>query len=743
MKSVFICAMIVLCASTAIGGASEAAFVGKISGVVLDAETSEPLVGVNIYLPALRRGSTTDLHGYYEIAGLHEGVYSLRFSFVGYATATQTVTIVDRDVELNISLRPSILQLPSITVTGKPQATDILLAVQSTDVLEDHDLARTRGQTIGSTLEHLAGVSTMTTGTSISKPVIRGLSSQRVVLVSDGIRQEGQQWADEHAPEIDVFEAEKIEVVRGPGSLLYGSDALGGVVNIVMPDLPRATDSPFLNSRFTLNAFSNTNQMSGSLSLMGASGPWGFRGTVSGRDAGDIRTPRGALSNSGVSELNGSGTVGLTRPWGFASATASRFSTRLEIHEDPAIDLGATPFQRIVHDKLALHLNASLEGIRLETTAGWQRNNRREFEERDAAEPELELVTESLSLDIRGHHPPVGPVFGTLGVSVSHQDVDSRREEKLVPNSSTLDVAGFLYEEFALGMLSISGGARYDHRSISILESSELGVAKQSLRYNAVSASLGGTFRPTDRLALVGAVGTGWRSPTSFELFANGVHEGTATYEIGNASLVPERSVNVDIGLRYVAPSLVIQTTYFVNSIDDYIYSAPTGQIDSASTFPVYHFDQARARLHGFELSARVQLTGWWQVHLIGDWIRGDNRTTQQPLPLMPAPKISLESQLEAESWGALKHLHVNVKATVVSSQDRVAPLETRTGGYTLVDCSMGFEFPLADRMAMMHLGIENVLNRAYTHHLNRLKAFALNPGRNVTVRLTIPLSIV
>ncbi|MBI4418859.1 MAG: TonB-dependent receptor [Ignavibacteriales bacterium] len=718
-------------------------FVGKVSGIVLDAETAEPLVGVNVYLPALRKGSTTDLHGYYEIGGLHEGVYTLRFSYVGYATAAQTVTLIDRDVDLNVQLRPSILQLPSITVTGKPQATDILLAVQSTDVLEDHDLARLRGQTIGATLSHLPGVSSMTTGNAISKPVIRGLSSQRVVIVSDGVRQEGQQWADEHAPEIDVYEADKIEVVRGPGSLLYGSDALGGVVNVVFPDLPRSSQGvTSLDSRLTLNGFSNSSQMSGALSMSGASGIWGYRGSVSMRGAGDIRTPKGILRNSAASELNGSGTFGLTQRWGFLSATASRFSTKLEIHENPAIDPDATPFQRIIHDKVAVHLNAALEGIRLETVGGWQRNNRREFEEHDAPDPELELVTETWSLDLRGHHRPLGSLFGTVGISLLHQNVDSRREEKLVPNSTTFDAAGFLYEELALGALSLSGGARYDHRTISIQQSNELGIEGRTLTYRAVSTSFGGTFRPTDMLALIASIGTGWRSPTSFELFADGVHEGTATYEIGNADVVPERSLSVDLGMRYVAPSLVVQTTLFVNTITDYIFSFPTGQIDSASTFPVYRFNQANARLQGLEVSANIQLATWWQLQLLGDIVQGNNRATGSPLPLIPAPKMSLESQVEADSWGPLTHLHANVKITVVASQTRVTPPETPTGGYTLVDCSVGFEFPFVARTAMLHLGVENVFNRAHVNHLNRYKAFALNPGRNITARLTIPFSI-
>lgn len=722
---------------------AEGRFIGKIFGTILDAETLEPLAGVNIYLPALRRGTTTDLHGRYELNDLHEGNYTLRFSFVGYATATHTVTLIDRDVEVNMILRESILQLPSITVTGKPQATDILSTLQSTDVLEEHELATLRGQTIGSTLEGLPGISILTTGSGIAKPVIRGLSSQRVVTISDGVRQEGQQWADEHGPEIDVFDAEKIEVVRGPGSLLYGSDALGGVVNIIHPDLPHTSPgNSFLHSTLGVNAFSNNAHWGGMLGLKGAAGWWGYRASVSSRGGGDVQTPSGELKNSAASELNGSGTVGFSQPWGFLSTTASRFSTRLEIHEDPQEDPGATPFQKVQHDKLAFHSNVALEGVRLEGTGGWQRNTRREFEEETAQEPELELVTTTSSFDLKGHHRPLGPLFGTIGASILRQAVESRKVEKLVPDSRTTDVAGFIYEEVVLGPTSFSGGLRFDHRSMAIHESSELGIPDQNRSYEAISASFGVAIRLEEDFALVGNIATGWRTPTAFELFADGIHEGTASYERGDGALVPERSRSLDVGFRFVSPGLVALVTLYTNSIANFIHSAPTGLIDSASTFPVFQFSQADTRFQGMEAFVNLQVTPSWQVRISGDVVIAKNLSTGEYLPLIPAHKFNLQSQVETERWGPLEHLHANAKIRLVAPQNSIAPMESRTPGYALLDCSVGFEAPLGENRLMIHIGIENILNKAYADHLNRFKAFALNPGRNITGRLSLPFAI-
>lgn len=719
-------------------------FIGKISGTVVDQGSKQPLIGVNIFIPSLRRGTTTDEQGRYELDGLHEGVYTLRYSFVGYATVTRTVVLEDRDIELHIEMSESILQLPSITVTGKPQATDILSMTQSTNVLEEHEIARLRAPTIAQTIEHLAGVSMISTGNGIGKPVIRGLSAQRVVVIHDGVRQEGQQWGDEHAPEIDAYEAEKIEIVRGPGSLLYGSDALGGVVSVVSPDISKTVDGTNkLRAELSLNAFSNNEQLSGSLNLAGASGQFAYRAAISGRTSGDIQTPAGSLFNSGVEELNGNASMAYAGDWGFVDARFVRFTTRLELHENPAEDATATPFQRIVHDKGQLHSSVTLEGVRLEAVAGFQRNRRREFEESTTIDPSLELFTGTFTVDLKAHHRPFGPLFGTVGVSLMRQDVDSRKREKLVPNSQASDLAGFLFEEIHLGQVSLSGGLRLDTRSLDIGESSELGVAAQERRYDAVSGSLGASFRPTENLALVANLSRGFRSPTAFELFANGVHEGTATYEIGEPDLVPERATSSDLSVRYVSPRAVAQATLFRNEMTNYIFSAPTGFIDTSSTFPIFRYRQARAVLQGIELSLNIQLAEWWQVQIAADYTRGENRETGDPLPRIPPGKCFIESQFELESLGPLTHPHLNVRARSVSTQTRTDPRETRTGGYTLFDLSAGFEFPLGDQRGVIHLGIENMFDKAHTDHLNRYKTYALNPGRNFTGRLTIPFKIV
>ena len=320
---------------------------GSISGVVTDAATTSPIVGVVIAVPALHSGVVTDTEGKYFLKNIPPGIYSLSFSFIGYAAVTRLVSVQYSLVTQDVALSVSALQLPTVSVTATPQTTDILTNTQSVAVIEGRDFEQRRGQTLMQSLENIPGVSLYSTGAAISKPVVRGLSSSRVLVVDDGIRQEGQQWGDEHAPEIDAFDAEKIEVIRGPGSVLYGSDAMGGVVHVVKPEVGGVEQS-FLDGTVKLDGFTNNSQAAAAFILNGGGNKFGFRTSFSMRDAGNVRTPTETLFNSGFNEANGSGIIGYHGDDGFFDAGYSRFSTKIQIHENPAEAPEATPYQKIL-----------------------------------------------------------------------------------------------------------------------------------------------------------------------------------------------------------------------------------------------------------------------------------------------------------------------------------------------------------------------------------------------------------
>jgi len=718
-------------------------FAESFTGTVLD-EHKSPLADVNITIPALKRGISTNQAGQFTFENLPTGIYTVQFAYLGYRQETRTVNISASDATLTVTLQPSPLEFSAITVTAKPQPTDILSSPQAVTALEGRQLARLRGQSIMASLAKAPGVSTYTTGAGIVKPVIRGLTSQRVLVVTDGIRQEGQQWGDEHGPEIDALDVDRIEVVRGPSSVLYGSDALGGVINVIKAKIPSANlGAPTLGGGLLLNGFSNNRAGAGALSLYGARGDIGYRTNLSLRDGHEIRTPDGKLFNSGMNELDGSGMIGMQREWGSISADYSHFGQELQIHEDPAEDPDATPFQKIQHDKVHVHGNFPFPKLRLEVNGGWQRNNRREFEEKDAEEPVLNLVLNTTTVEVKGHHNPIGPAFGTIGLSVMSQKNHTLAEEALIPGFDQVNLAGFIYEEIPLRDLTFSAGLRFDARSLDVKKNEELGVAAQTRDYKDVTGTAGVVWRALEPLAFAVNLGRAWRAPTAFELFVNGVHEGTVRFEIGDNNLDPEESLNLDLSVRYASARLQGEATFFQNRINRYISLSPTGEIDAESGFDKYQHKQADATLLGSELSFQAQATNWLILNGGADFIHGTNDETDQPLPLIPANRFKLGARLTKTSLGKLMNPYVSFNAMIVSAQNRVEVFETKTDGYELFDVGLGGEIPFGARKVSIDLAVKNLFDKAYRDHLNRYKEYALNPGRSITLKVSLPFAIV
>jgi iron complex outermembrane receptor protein len=373
-----------------------------LTGHVTDADGA-PLPGVNVVVSGLNQGTVTDADGRYVLRGLPADTLTVAFSFVGYERAERTVDLAAGDAMLDVVLPPSVEALEAVTVREDGTRTALRRAPQSVAVLDAEDLDALRGQTLGQTLDRLPGVTTLSTGPSIQKPVIRGLHSDRVIVVNDGIPQEGQQWGAEHAPEIDPFSGARIEVVRGAAGVEYGAGAIGGVVRIEDEALPTA---PGWGGQATVNAFSNSAQAAGSLELEGSPAAvpgLGVRVQGSLRRAGDARTPDYVLGNTAFFERSAEVAVGYTRGPVELEAHASHFGTDLGVYRGshfntfgaldavlaagrPPVDyefgyeIGA-PKQEIAHDIAALRGRYDFgEGARAEVQYGFQHNSRKEFD---------------------------------------------------------------------------------------------------------------------------------------------------------------------------------------------------------------------------------------------------------------------------------------------------------------------------------------------------------------------------
>jgi iron complex outermembrane receptor protein len=706
-----------------------------IQGTVMGRD-SVPLAGARVSLVETGRITTADSKGHYEFAGVARGSYGLSFAMVGYAPKVFRIRVENRDMAFDVTLEPSLVELPDVQVTASPLATTALNSPQPTSVLGPADLASTGAPTLGETASSLPGVRSVNTGTGIGKPVIRGLTSNRVLVLADGQRMETAQWGDEHGPNIETADAARIEVIRGPASVLYGSDALGGVINVVARPLPDALGKPsFIGGRAEVSYATNNEMPAGTLAFEGADGGFGFRASGTARQGGDVRTPDGQLGNTGLRTVGGEASAGLRGGWGSAALRYAHRDERLEIHEDPAAEPDATPFQRIGEDRV--HFTAMLPAgeSHLDVSAGYERNHRREFEEAGATDVALGLRTQSWTGDVRLHHPAFGPFSGILGISGERSSLGTYGEEVLVPANRVASGGLYLSEQASVSRWELSSGLRGDLRRLDVDADSRLGVADQQRNYGAISGSLGALFHTSEQTALVLNVGRGFRAPSAFELFANGVHEGTVRFERGESTLANEHSWNTDLSVRIASNRVSAELGGFLNLVDNYIYPMATSETDPESGFPVYQYTQGNARLAGLEAVAEYHPTAWLHFRTTADYVHGQNTDLDQPLPFVPPLRATYAIQFEGNDIGPVSGPYFSVQGETNLKQTRLAPDDVAPDGKTLLHLGGGFSGRLGGQMVTLDVQVRNLLDTPYTSFLSRYKTYALDPGRNIIVR--------
>jgi iron complex outermembrane receptor protein len=694
------------------------------------------------------RTVTTDPEGKYRITGLPGGVYVVSVSSIGFAPQARRVRLTDQETVLDFSLKPSLVELPPIQVTSTPGATDPLTSPQPTAVVDADNLRTAQAPTLGETLNQVAGVHSLSTGVGIGKPVIRGLTSNRVLVLDDGQRLETQQWGDEHGPNLETALADRIEVIRGPASVLYGSDALGGVVNVIPRPLPTAEPGHGVFSGEASASYSTNNrEPDGALLLEGASGQMGFRGALSGRTSEDLRTPDYKLWNSGNRAVGGSLAVGAHGGWGSLTGSFTQRNEKIELtDEDPA----ATPFQRIASSRARVDGMIPLGASRLELTGGFEQNRRREFEDAGSTDVALGLLSRNYTLDAHFHHAPLGRMTGVVGLSGIRTTFDKFGAETLIPNTDVNAVGVYSFEQLHGGRWDVSFGARYDYRHMDVTGDSDLGVPGQNRSWNSLTGNVGLLYKLAEPVALVLNVGRGFRAPSSFDLFSNGVHEGTVAFEHGNPDLKTEKSLNTDLALRVQTTNVALEVGGFVNLIKDFIYTVPTGTVDSASGFQIYDLTQGDARLAGFESAVQVHPTRWLHLQGTADYVNGTNTSTDNPLPSMPPFRATYTVRLEPRVDGWLHDPYVSIGGETNARQTRLDPAEAafyqdafggqsyQSSGYTLAKAGAGFGVGTGPGAVRVDLAVKNLFDKAYANFLSRIKTNAENPGegRTFLVRL-------
>lgn len=767
-----------------------------LHGVLEDRSTGQPIDEAVVTVewgaaPVTARQARTDREGRFDFRDLPARQVQLRIRALGYVQTSQLVDLRAEDVLLKVQLTPGVVALSQMTVRADTLA-DALERVTALSTISAEQLSALRGQTLGETIKNLPGVSIIQFGPSIAKPVIRGLNSQRVLVLNGGLRQEDQQWGTEHAPNLDSFDADAVTVVRGAATVLYGADALGGVVRMDHAAVP---DTGVVRGDIAVNGFSNSRQGAMSVSLRGGGlqlpgiGRTGYRLRVTARGAGNGAAPDYFLTNTGFRELNGSATFGVQRPWGTSELMVSRFSTELGVlrqaHAGNFDDLERAmsqapadsafsytigrPNQEVAHTTARWRTTlARADGSEVELVYGFQYNHREEFDThgplRFRNEPAFNLKLFSNSLDARWKHAPWRGLLGTVGVSGLVQGNQTLGKGFLIPGFDLGQGAVYGQEEYTRGRLSITGGVRADLIAQRTIAFDDAGINSpaESQSWSGFSGSLGAAYALADRWNASLRVARAWRPPTVNERYAQGVHHGTAQYEVGDASLDAERSLGLEAGLRYAGTSLSLDVAAYNNTIRDFIFLQPRAPVFTLrGAFPAFNYAHADARLRGVELAGSWSIAPWLELTGNANAVRGTNQETNEPLFDMPADRALLQLRLlggggsrsfagsrgvGATGLGGTGRWHLGLGSVLVRQQDGV-PAGTvytlPTAGYALLQLDAGTTgVTLLGRLLDVSLSVTNLLDTRYRDYLSRYRLFVDDAGRDVVLRVRMPFGV-
>jgi len=527
--------------------------------------------------------------------------------------------------------------------------------------------------------------------------------------------------------------------------------------------VPDARGRPaFARGQAEFSGATNNGEIGGPIRLEGASGAFGWRAVAIGRTAGDYHTPTGndstptgQLFNTGYHSINGELALGLHSASAGGTVRYVHYGGRFGLLDGPPVPEDETlgPLRKLADDRVQAATNWLLgPALRVETKSQWQRHSLIEAVDQSrvgSEEPTFELLLNTVSTDVLLHHAPRPWLSGTLGVSGLYQSSESEGQFPLVPGARTSGAAIFAFEQATFGRWTILAGARGDVRHISADANSTLQLAAQGRTLSAFTGDVGAVFRPVEGLAISGNVGRAFRAPTLFELFTNGPHLGEDRYEIGLPDAHPELSFNADLSVRWQVGRWSGQVAGYRNQIDNYLYVQPTNtqvtvvtEAGDTASLPLYRFVQtARALLWGMDAAAEVEALSFLTLRGRFDFVRGTNRQTAEPLPLMPPPRGDLEAELhtvgsrrDGRARG-LGRAYVSVGTELVARQNRLGPFDTPTGGYTLLNLGAGLERALLGRNTTFDVRVRNATDARFTDFLSRYKLFAYGQGRNVIFR--------
>ena len=729
---------------------------GSLTGYVSDAKTNKPLAGATVSIPDLKLVVATNTAGEFDFKNLPLGTFLLEIKFVGYKSVTKNIPVTGA-VKADFQLTESAAEISEVVVTGSSKATQIKRnPVPIVSVNKDYLVTNLNTNVIDG-IAKIPGVRAVTTGPNVSKPVIRGLGFNRILTLYDGVRQEGQQWGDEHGIEVDQYSIDKAEIIKGPASLSYGSDALAGVVNLIPTQAP---PEGRMAGDITAEYQTNNRYFGGSAMLGATKNGLEWTARISHKQATNYENKYdGRVFGTAFKETDLNASIGLHRKWGYSHLNLVLYDDQQEI-PDGSRDSATRRFTRqiseadtirnIVSDeelksytieKLHQHVqhyraflanNFTIGNGRLDVNLGFQRSVRREFAHPVLYTiPALYLQLNSYTYDVKYHLPEINNWNLSFGINGMYQDHNANEgTEFIIPSYHQFDIGGFALVKKSIGKLDIAGGLRYDIRSYnndalfitadpvtgfdkpvnSTTPGADQVFSAYKKTFSGISGSIGGTYNFSDAFSMKANIARGFRSPNISEISANGVHPGTNIYQLGNDHFDPEFNLQEDLGFVFSSRYAVIQLNLFNNFISNYIYNQKLSGVNGQDSVIVpgnetFQFKASRANLYGGELN--IDLHPIKSLHFENSLsvVYAENKGTgtgkvsdsTRYLPMIPPFHGLSELRFDYDITSLhIKHGFLKAQVEYYGAQNRVFTAydtETATAGYTLFNAGVGGSF--------------------------------------------------
>lgn len=741
---------------------------------VIDKDNGDELESTIVSINEINQINATNEHGNTTFNKLCIGRYHILIQHLG---CSDTIISIDlkKDFKLIVKLPHSNYELSQIEVRDKQPD---IIKTQTVYDLKEKELDQTRGKSLGEALKLVNGVTTLNTGSSISKPMIHGMQGYRILILNNGIRQEGQQWGNEHAPEIDPFIAQKISVIKGANAVRYGSDAMAGVIVVEPNDLP---DTASITGEVNLVGLSNgkTGVTSGILQgyfdkLKGFS--WRVQGTL--KKGGNINSPNYYLKNTGVQESNFSYALNYHRKnWGIETYY-SQFNTKIGIfssaHVGNLTDLQAAfnsskpqdslanfsydigrPYQDITHElvksKFHLHITNKWKTY---IQYAYQYNIRKEYDKHvprnnalaELNKPELDYRITSQTIDAIIEHLNIKSFRGQFGGSyLNQQNVYLGRF--FIPNYINNSWGLFATERFVKQHIEVEAGIRYDQKNLKSFYYIGNNLVKPELNFNNLSWNLGCILKPKKNLNFFINMGSAWRAPSPNELYSNGLHQGAGAIERGDANLKTEQVYNITGTGVYQLKKMDIELTIYHNQFTNFIYMEPANEpeLTIRGAFPVFNYKQTNARISGFDVKITNRFFNHFQLMSKAMILRAWNYSANDYLIYMPSDRYSIDLKAHTKISKKVTEIYIQGGYQYITKQWRVpvnVDFANPPKGYGLLNAEIGTYVKFGNQQLNLALTATNLMNTIYRDYLDRFRYFTDAQGRNIGIRIKVPITL-